>query len=51
MLRFGFTVPDDYEVMLSSAQIPYSIFNITASYNNNAFTFGFPTGSTIGAYT
>ncbi len=35
----GFTVPDDFEVMLSSAQIPYSIFNITDVYNNNRFKF------------
>ena len=26
--------------MLSSAQIPYSIFNITSAYNNNRFTPG-----------
>jgi hypothetical protein len=31
----NFVVPDDMEVMLSSAQIPYSIFNITSAYNNN----------------
>jgi hypothetical protein len=27
----GFKVEDDMEVMLSSAQIPYSIFNITSA--------------------
>jgi hypothetical protein len=46
-----FSVPDDYEVMLSSAQIPYSMFNITAAYNNNAFNFYFPTGAGATTYT
>jgi hypothetical protein len=46
----GFTVPDDYEVMLSSAQIPYSIFNITSAYNNNKFNFFFPSGSVVTSY-
>jgi hypothetical protein len=36
--------------MLSSAQIPYSIFNITSAYYNNNFTFFFPTGSTFLTY-
>ena len=35
----GFTIDNDMEVMLSSAQIPYSIFNITSAYNNNKFSF------------
>ena len=47
----GFTVPDDYEVMLSSAQIPYSIFNITDVYNNNRFRVSFPTGALATSYT
>lgn len=47
----GFTVDNDMEVMLSSAQIPYSIFNITSAYNNNKFTFNFPTGAGVGTYT
>lgn len=47
----NFTVDDDFEVMLSSAQIPYSIFNITAAYNNNRFDFSFPTGAAAGSYT
>ena len=38
-------------VMLSSAQIPYSFFNITSAYNNNRFTFSFPTGAGAGIYT
>ena len=46
----GFTVPDDMEVMLSSAQIPYSIFNITAAYNNNTFNFNFPNGAAVNTY-
>jgi hypothetical protein len=37
----GFTVDNDMEVMLSSAQIPYSIFNITSAYNNNKFILYF----------
>jgi hypothetical protein len=37
--------------MVSSAQIPYSIFNITDIYNNNKFGFGFPTGNSINSYT
>ena len=47
----GFRVDDDMEVMLSSAQIPYSIFNITTAYSNNYFTLAFPTGAAVGAYT
>lgn len=47
----NFTVDDDFEVMLSSAQIPYSIFNITAAYNNNSFVLAFPTGAAVGSYT
>lgn len=47
----GFTIDNDMEVMLSSAQIPYSIFNITAAYNNNKFTLAFPTGAAAGSYT
>lgn len=47
----GFTVPDDYEVMLSSAQIPYSIFNITTAYNNNRFRVSFPTGAGAATFT
>ena len=47
----GFTIDNDMEVMLSSAQIPYSIFNITSAYNNNKFTLAFPTGAAAGSYT
>jgi hypothetical protein len=47
----GFKIENDFEVMLSSAQIPYSIFNITSAYNNNTFTLGFPTGANGGTYT
>jgi hypothetical protein len=35
----GFQVTEDMEVMLSSAQIPYSINKITQVYNNRDFTF------------
>lgn len=47
----NFTVNDDMEVMVSSAQIPYSIFNITSTYNNNKLIIGFPTGSATNSYT
>jgi hypothetical protein len=47
----NFVVPDDMEVMLSSAQIPYSIFNITSAYNNNKLLIGFPTGAATNSYT
>jgi hypothetical protein len=47
----GFAVPDDMEAMISSAQIPYSIFNITESYNNNKFRLSFPTGNLASSYT
>jgi hypothetical protein len=47
----GFTVEEGMQVMLSSAQIPYSINNITQAYNNQAFTFRMPTGAGIGSYT
>lgn len=47
----NFNISDDMEVMLSSAQIPYSVFNITSAYNNNKFTLYFPTGATETSYT
>jgi len=47
----GFTVDDDTMVMVSSAQIPYSIFNISAASDNNSFGLRFPTGSNAGTYT
>lgn len=47
----NFIVDENMEVMLSSAQIPYSIFNITSSYNNNKLVIGFPTGSSTNSYT
>lgn len=47
----GFVVEEGMEVMVSSAQIPYSIFNITSAYNNNYFTYAFPTGAGAGTYT
>jgi hypothetical protein len=37
--------------LLSSAQIPYSIFNITSAYDNNKFTLAFPTGAGARTYT
>lgn len=47
----GFSVPDGMECMVSSAQIPYSIFNITEAYNNNRFRLSFPTGALSTTYT
>jgi hypothetical protein len=47
----GFSVPDDMECMVSSAQILYSMFNITNAYNDNKFGFGFPTGALSTTYT
>jgi hypothetical protein len=47
----GFKVEPGMEAMISSAQIPYSIFNITSAYNNNKFTLAFPTGAAAGTYT
>ena len=47
----GFSVPDGMECMVSSAQIPYSIFNITEAYNNNRFRLSFPTGALSNSYT
>ena len=46
----GFKVEDDMEVMLSSAQIPYSIFNITSAYGNNKLTLYFPVSAGSGSY-
>jgi hypothetical protein len=37
--------------MLSSAQIPCSILNITDAYNINIFRLSFPTGSGASTYT
>jgi len=47
----GFSVSDDMMAMISSAQIPYSIFNITEAYNNNRFRLSFPTGASSTIYT
>jgi hypothetical protein len=47
----GFRIDEGMEAMVSSAQIPYSIFNITTVYNNNRFIIGFPTGSATNSYT
>jgi hypothetical protein len=46
----GFRVDDDMEGMVSSAQISYSMFDITSSYHNNALV-AFPTGAGAGTYT
>ncbi len=46
-----FQVTEDMEVMLSSAQIPYSINNTTQVYNNWDVTFYMPSGATATSYT
>lgn len=47
----GMKIQEDTYAMISSAQIPYSINNITAAYNNNSFQLYFPTGAGINSYT
>ena len=48
----AFEIPADSEAMLTSVQIPYSIYNITSRYMNNKFKFFWPTGaSTYTEYT
>ena len=44
-IQGNFTIPEDSEIMVSACQIPYSFYNITSAYNNNSFSFSFPTGS------
>lgn len=43
------TIPDNSEISISSATIPYSWRNITAAYNNNSYRFYWPL--TSGTYT
>ena len=38
----SFTVHDEAELAISNIQIPYSWFNVTKAYNNNAITLTFP---------
>ena len=47
----GFSVPENMECMVSSAQIPYSIFNITAAYGNNTVRLSFPTCAGAATFT
>ncbi|MFY8162160.1 MAG: hypothetical protein ACOVNU_12580 [Candidatus Kapaibacteriota bacterium] len=47
----GFSVPENMECMVSSAQIPYSIFNITAAYGNNTVRLSFPSGAGAATFT
>ena len=37
--------------MVTSAQIPYSIFNFTAAYGNNFLRLSFPTGAGAATFT
>jgi hypothetical protein len=41
-----FEIAEGSEIMITSLQIPYSWFNITARNNNNIFRFYWPTAST-----
>jgi hypothetical protein len=41
----SFTVEEGSEMMITSMQIPYSWYNITARYNNNSFKIYWPTAS------
>ena len=47
----NFVVPKEAEIMLTSAQVPYSMFNITSLYGNNTFSISFPTGALSSTYT
>jgi hypothetical protein len=48
----AFEVPPNSEAMISTLQIPYSWYNITARNNNNSFRFYWPTGTnTYNTYT
>ena len=42
-IKGNFSVPENSEMMVSSIQIPYSFFNITAKYNNQHMEIIFPT--------
>ena len=47
----GFKIDEGMEAMISSAQVPYSIFNITSIYNNNRLSLHFPSGGLTNSYT
>ena len=54
-LTFNFTngnfyVPDDSEICLTNANIPYSNFNFNTQYNNQTFKFTWTVGSTVNQY-
>ena len=42
----NFTIPENAENMITSIHIPYSWFNISATYNNNSLKIYIPTAST-----
>jgi hypothetical protein len=51
-IKGSFEIPEGAEMMISTFQIPYSWYNITAKYNNNSFKLYFPTStSTYTAFT
>ncbi len=41
----GVSVPEGMECMVSSAQVPYGVFNIPNACNHNFLRVSFPTGS------
>jgi len=41
----AFEIPPDSEAMLTSVQLPYSIYNITTRYMNNKFNLYWPTST------
>ena len=42
-IKGNFSVPENAEIMVSSIQLPYSFYNITAKYNNQNMEIIFPT--------
>lgn len=49
-LTGSMSIPDDAVISVSSATIPYSWRNITASQNNNTFSLYWPLGAGISTY-
>ncbi len=50
LINGNFKIPPNSKICISSVQIPYSIFNITSTYNNNKFTLSWTVGSTFTVY-
>jgi hypothetical protein len=47
----GFVVGDGYEVCLTQCTIPYSFYNISSFYQNNTFSYNFPTANVANLFT